>query len=186
MVCRDDKMVPFMAIQDAGAPDGWKRSPLYAKPPFNRMDEPTWYRSPDGVTHMLIRDNNFSKRILRSVSRDGGNTWTKPVYTNYPDARSKHFTGILGNKRFYLINNPNADARYPLVISTSSDGWIFENPKVIRDAPPEAYRSRERGRFGYQYPHAVERNGSLWVIYSSAKRDIEITELPLGELESPN
>lgn len=184
MVCRDDKMDPFMAIQDASAPGGWKRAPLYAKPPFNRMDEPTWYQSPDGVTHMLIRDNNFSKRILRSISRDGGNTWTKPVYTNYPDARSKHFTGALSNKRFYLINNPNADARYPLVVSSSGDGWVFENPKIIRDAPEEAYRSRERGRYGYQYPHAVEHNGSLWVIYSSGKRDIEITEVPLTELES--
>lgn len=183
MVCRDGNMNPFMALRDPGAEGGWKRVPLTAAPPFDRMDEPTWHQDRDGVIHMLIRDNTKSRRILRALSRDGGNSWTTPVYTNYPDATSKHFSGLLSSGHFYLINNPNPDARYPLVISTSADGWVFSGPKVIRDAPPETYRARAAGANGFQYPHAIEHNGSLWVIYSTNKTDIEITEIPLAELE---
>lgn len=182
MVCRDENMNLFMAIRDASISDGWKRVALTAAPPFDRMDEPTWYQDHDGVIHMLIRDNTKSKRILRAISHDGGATWSKPVYTNYPDATSKHFDGLLSNGRYFLVNNPNPDARYPLAVSVSDDGWVFRDPKIVRDAPPETYRARLGGRTGFQYPHALEHNGSLWVIYSTNKADIEVTEVPLSEL----
>jgi hypothetical protein len=180
MVCRDENMDPYMALRESDTT--WKRAPLTAAPPFNHMDEPTWYQDHEGVIHMLIRDNTKSRRILRAISRDGGNSWTTPVYTNYPDATSKHFSGQLSDGRYFLINNPNPDARYPIAISTSADGWVFRNPIVLRDAPQDVYRSKASGSTGFQYPHAVEHNGSLWVIYSTNKTDIEITEVPLSVL----
>lgn len=182
MVCRDENMDLFMATRPPDSAGDWTRVPLTAAPPFDHMDEPTWYQDGDGVIHMLIRDNTKSKRILRAISRDGGKSWTKPVYTNYPDATSKHFSGRLSDGRYFLVNNPNPDARYPIAISTSTDGWVFDNPKILRDAPPETYKARLGGRIGFQYPHAIEHNGSLWVIYSTNKADIEISELPLTAL----
>ncbi len=182
MACRDGKMNLFMALRDGDR--GWKRVPLTAAVPFDRMDEPTWYQDDDGVIHMLIRDNNRSKRILRSLSRDGGNSWTTPVYTNYPDARSKNYSGRLSDGRFFLINNPNQDARYPLAVSVSKDGWVFGNPAVIRGLPAEASLSRAGRSKDFQYPHALEHGDSLWVIYSTDKADIEITEVPLSALGS--
>ena len=33
-----------------------------------------------------------------------------------------------------------------------------------------------------QYPHALEHGGSLWVIYSTNKEDIQITEVRIADL----
>ena len=36
-----------------------------------------------------------------------------------------------------------------------------------------------KGSGTIQYPNAIEHGGSLWVIYSVNKEDIEISEIPL-------
>jgi predicted neuraminidase len=184
MVCRDSNMNVYTALRDDSAPGGWKRIPLAADPPFHKMDEPTWYRDPDGVVHMIIRDNNRSRKLIRSISRDAGVTWTKPVLTNYPDATSKNFTGRLSNGWYFLINNPNPQGRDPLSISFSRDGWTFSKPLSIRRGAPERrYAGRAKNPGSFQYPDAIEHNGSLWVIYATNKEDIEISELPVSALK---
>jgi hypothetical protein len=161
----------------------WQHVPLAGEPPFDRMDEPTWYQGPDGAIHMIIRDNNRSRKLIRAVSRDGGRTWGKPVLTDYPDATSKNFTGKLSNGWYYLINNPNPAARDPLTISFSRDGWEFAKPLAIRrGAPARRVAGRAKGSGSLQYPHAIEHGGSLWVIYSVNKEDIEISELKIRDL----
>lgn len=175
MVCRDSKMDVFTALQDPSSPSGWKRVPLASSPPFHRMDEPTWYQDRGGVVHMIVRDNNRSRRLIRSISRDAGATWSRPVLTNYPDATSKNFTGRLSNGWYFLINNPNPAGRDPLVVSFSRDGWTFSHPLTIRRGGQESSAS-------FQYPHAIEQAGSLWVAYSINKKDIEISELPIAGL----
>lgn len=170
LVCRDSNMDVSMALAEAGG--GWKRTPVRNEPPFDRMDEPTYYVAQGGEVHMIIRDNTRSGFLIRAISEDHGRTWSKPVRTNYPDATSKNFPGRLSNGWFYLINNPDQRKRDPLVITFSRDGWEFSRPLSIRS-----------GVSSVQYPHAIEHGGSLWVIYSIGKRDIEIAELPVRRLE---
>lgn len=105
------------------------------------------------------------------------------MLTNYPDATSKNFTGKLSSGWYFLINNPDPKRRDPLSISFSRDGWVFSRPVNIRvDAPPRRYSGRAKPSGSFQYPHAIEYGGSLWVIYSTNKEDIEISEFPITGL----
>lgn len=181
MVCRDSNMKVSMALADA--PGEWRHTPIASKPPFDRMDEPTFYATKGSEVHMIVRDNSRSGFLLRTVSRDHGMTWATPVRTNYPDATSKNFPGRLSNGWYFLINNPNPAKRDPLAISFSKDGWQFGRALAIRSHPPERrFAGKAKGSGTVQYPHAIEQGGSLWVIYSTNKEDIEVSEIPLAGL----
>lgn len=182
MPCRDRNMSLFVAASKT-MKDPWRRIQIDETQPFHRLDEPTIYKAGDGTLHMVIRDGANSHKLVRSVSRDGGKTWSKPVHTNYPDATSKNFTGRLSNGMYILINNPDAKSRDPLAITTSRDGWVFGNPlAVAKDAPERRFAGRAKGSRSIQYPHAMEHGGSLWVIYATNKEDIEVTEIRLSDL----
>src|SRR5690606_42048351 len=57
-------------------------------------EEPYWWVLPDGKNLMaLFRDNNRSGYLYRSFSIDNGRSWSPPVKTDFPDARSK-FHGL--------------------------------------------------------------------------------------------
>lgn len=186
MVCRDHNMEVSMALLEDAHRRSWKRTPLAAAPPFHLMDEPTWYLDPEGLVHMIVRDNNRSRKLIRALSRDGGVTWSAPVLTNYPDATSKNFTGRLSNGWYYLINNPNPEKRDPLSISFSRDGWVFTHPLNLRQGGAERrFAGRAKPSGSFQYPHAIEHAGSLWVIYATNKEDIEISEFPVARLTPP-
>ncbi len=186
MPCRDSRMNVYMAASRTLDPSGWKRTPVASEPPFHRMDEPSWYEAPDGTVHLIIRDNAKSGFLIRAVSRDCGKSWEMPVLTNYPDATSKNFAGRLSSGVLFLINNPNQKQRDPLAISFSKDGWLFGNPVAVRrQAAPSRYGRQNRTTGSFQYPHAIEQNGSIWVIYSTNKEDIEVSELPLRSLRMP-
>ncbi|MBK9168895.1 MAG: exo-alpha-sialidase [Bryobacterales bacterium] len=181
MVCRDSNMDVKMALSET--PGVWNYTPIAAEPPYDKMDEPTFYAASATEVHMIIRDNTRSGYVLRALSRDAGKTWTAPVRTNYPDATSKNFPGRLSNGWFFLINNPNQKKRDPLAISFSRDGWVFEKPLAIRKGAPERrFEGRAKGSGSLQYPHAIEHNGSLWAIYATNKEDIEVTQMPLTAL----
>lgn len=176
MPCRDSSMRLVVAV---GEPGNWKRIGINAAPPFNRMDEPTLYRAKDGSLQLIIRDGSRSHFLLRAVSTDNGNTWQGPVRTNYPDATSKNFATPLSNGLFVLINNPNPQGRDPLAISVSADGWVYQNPRAIRKG---TQMNDSSAKWSFQYPYAIEHNGSLWITYSINKRDIEVCQIKLSDL----
>lgn len=180
MPCRDSRMALKVFQEQAG---GWNVTPIHAEPPLHRMDEPTLYEAADGTVQMIIRDGARSRRLLRAVSTDGGRSWSKPVLTNYPDATSKNFVLRLKDGRYVLISNPNPQGRDPLTMSFSRDGWVFGQPLAVRKgAPPRRLSGRAKGSGSVQYPHAMEHDGRLWVIYSTNKEDIEISSFQLKDL----
>ncbi|MEP7361629.1 MAG: exo-alpha-sialidase [Acidobacteriota bacterium] len=181
MTCRDSFMQTYAAIAEPSASPKWTTKPLPGTVD-HRFDEPTWHIATDGTVHMIIRDGTRSRYLLRSVSKDNGNTWPEPVRTNYPDATSKNFTGKLSNGWYFLINNPNQNGRDPLAISFSQDGWVFDHPAALRKgAPARRFEGRSKGSGSIQYPHAIEKDGSLWVIYSTNKEDIEISQFKIAD-----
>ncbi|MEZ5355494.1 MAG: sulfatase-like hydrolase/transferase [Bryobacteraceae bacterium] len=186
MPCRDKRMDVFLAAASAPGPGAWKFTPIASDPPFHKMDEPTLYKAADGTVHMIIRDGARSGYLIRSISRDDGKSWSKPVHTNFPDATSKNFTGRLSNGSYYLINNPSQTSRDPLGIAFSKDGWTYGNPRLLRKgSPPRRFAGRAKPSGSFQYPQALEHQGSLWVIYSTNKEDIEISEYAIGALGIP-
>jgi len=183
MTCRDSFSAMHTALADSPSGGNWTVTKLAGEEPHDRMSEPSWFVDPQGNTHLIFRDARRSKYLYRSVSTDKGKTWPAPVRTNYPDATSKNFTGRLSNGWYYLINNPNQKARDPLAISFSRDGWTFDHPAALRkNMPAQRYPGRSKGGgHSIQYPHAIEHDGSLWVIYSTNKEDIEISEYKISD-----
>lgn len=181
MSCRDSYARMHTARSETADGSRWKVTRLPGEPPGDRMSEPSWYVDPEGIAHMIFRDARRSHYLYRALSRDGGRSWSSPVRTNYPDATSKNLTGRLSNGWYYLINNPNQQGRDPLSISFSRDGWTFAQPRALRSGAPEI-RIPRRGRDrGFQYPHALERDGSFWVVYSMNQEDIEISEFKISD-----
>jgi hypothetical protein len=183
MTCRDSYGRMYTAL--SASPEGadWSIERLPGEEPLDRMSEPSWYVDPEGVVHLIFRDQRRSRQLCHSISEDMGVAWTAPVVTNYPDATSKNITGLLSNGYYYLINNPNQQGRDPLGISFSQDGWTFMGPRALRkEAPSRRYPGRAKPDKSFQYPHAMEKDGSLWVIYSTNKEDIEITEYQISDL----
>jgi len=170
------------ALSDSLDGKSWTVTPLPMVPPADRMGEPSWYRGSDGVMHILFRDMGRSGFLHHSISVDNGVSWSAPVRTNYPDATSKNVAGRLPDGRIFLINNPGK-TRDPLAISLSKDGWLFDNPRLLRsNAPPLRYPGNAKHSRTFQYPHYYVHGGSLWVIYATNKEDIEISEYRLSEL----
>lgn len=187
MTCRNSKADMYTAI--SSGPDGsrWAVTKLPGEAPGDRMSEPSTYVDPQGIVHTIFRDGRGSKYLYHSISKDHGQTWTAPVRTNYPDATSKNFTGRLSNGLYYLINNPDPKKRDPLAISFSRDGWTFSQPVALRKGAPERrYAGKSKGNGSFQYPHAIEHDGSLWVIYSTNKEDIEISEFKVNSFHVSN
>lgn len=112
-----------------------------------------------------------------SYSKDCGKTWTIAQETDMSACTSKPCVGTLSTGERYLITNSLRGAnnsRNTLTIAlTAEGGEVFERLYVIRDmAIPdslkEAYSDMPNGlNTSLSYPFAMEKDGKLYVIYSS-------------------
>ncbi len=134
-------------------------------------EEPYWWILPDGNLLALFRDNAKSGFLFRAFSTDLGRTWSRPVRTNFPDARSK-FNGLrLKDGRYILVSNPNPKKRDPLALSISNDGMVFNKMAYLI------------GGRHVDYPHVIEHDGYLLVAFSGNKQMIEVLKIKVDELD---
>jgi len=185
-VWRDSRAYFYTAWSPAGA-DRWNVTRMPGPFPDYRLSETSAYVDPEGALHLIIRDQGYTRRLYHAVSFDAGSTWTIPVKTNYPDAMSKNMAGRLSNGWYYLISNPKAagaNDRDPLAITFSRDGWTFSQPLALRkNGPALRHKGGAKGAHSFQYSHAIEHDGKLWVIYATNKEDIEVTAYPISGFE---
>lgn len=143
---------------------GYKETELQA-------EEPYWWTLPDGNLQALFRDNARSGYLYRAFSTDIGRTWSTPVRTNFPDARSK-FNGLqLSDGRFVLVSNPNPEKRDPLALSISDDGMVFNKMGYLV------------GDRRVDYPHVIEKDGYLLIAFSSGKQSVEVLKIKISDLD---
>jgi hypothetical protein len=151
-----------------------------------RAKEPGWFYRKDSAIVMVFRDQGSSYRKLASVSRDRGLTWTTPQIVDTPDSRSKQSAGNLPDGTAYMINNPSGNRdRFPLVITLSDDGFVFDRAYLIRSGGDDLQPMRFSGlykRKGYSYPKSVIWGDYLYVSYATNKEDVEITRIPIDSL----
>ena len=186
MTRRDHNLKVSMLIGGVEAPNQWSDIPLTmpAGSTF-RPDEPTLSVLPDGRVLGYFRDNSHSKRLFRAVSVNNGQSWSEPVKTNFPDATSKSFPLRTSRGYYVLISNANPapQQRIPLCLSVSEDGLTYTRiarlpvPTSPQDFQP---RSGARKAAGFQYPHAIEHDSNLLIIYS---RDMKTEESILVSLD---
>lgn len=167
-----DRGVHYMFGGVAGF-DEWESVPAVPYEGDFLAEEPYWWVLPDGVNLLaLYRDNARSGYLFRAFSSDNGRSWSRPVRTDFPDARSK-FSGLrLKDGRFVLVSNPNPARRNPMTLAISEDGIVFTKMGYLV------------GSRHVDYPHVMEHEGHLFVAFASAKQTVEVLRIDLAELDS--
>jgi predicted neuraminidase len=172
MTRRDHKGDIYLLFGGEEAFDRWESVPLQERHGAELSgEEPYWWILPDGSLSALFRDNNRSGFLYRAFSTGSGRTWSRPVRTNFPDARSKFFGLQLEDGRFVLVSNANPNKRDPLTIAVGDDGMVFTK------------MGRLVGGRHVDYPHAIEHDGHLYVAFASAKQTVEILEIRIADLD---
>ncbi|MAP94948.1 MAG: hypothetical protein CMK07_08355 [Ponticaulis sp.] len=159
---------------------------LESEGPTSRELEPSWFVNANGNPVMVFRDQGGSFKTIASESRDKGLTWSAPVLSDFPDSRSKQSAGNLGDGTVFRVNNPRRDReRYPLVLSLSEDGQVFDRAYVVRSGLTDLPAMQHDGRYkriGYSYPKSFVHNGFLYIAYATNKERIELTRIPVSSL----
>lgn len=189
MVRRAHDLKVSMLVGGTESPLVWKNIPL-AIPPGSkfRADEPVLTVLPDGRVIGLFRDNGGSKRLYRALSVDHGRSWSEPLVTNFPDATSKFFTLRTSRGYYVLISNANPapEQRIPLCLAVSEDGITYTRlARLPVPTAPQDFRPRTGARkaAGFQYPHAIEHDGRIQVIYSRDMKTVETIQVSLDVID---
>ena len=168
---------------------GWKRGSFQYSGTGDQSTEmePSWYYKPDGTVVMIFRDQSSSYHKLAAVSTDRGETWSKSVKTNMPDARTKQSAGNLPDGTCFMAGNPVTNkARKPLALTLSKDGTTFDKAYLLRDAnsiQPLRYEGKAKSsNSGYSYPKSMVYGNYLYVSYATNKEDVEYSRIPLSSI----
>ena len=166
-----DKGVEFL-IGGVTALDSWISVPVVGAGAgvALKAEEPIWWKLPDGNLQALFRDNGKSQYLYRAFSTDSGRTWSTPVRTDFPDARSKLHGLRLSDGRYALVSNSNPKKRDPLTLALSDDGMVFNQLFYVVG-----------GRW-VDYPHMIEHGGYLYIAHSGAKMSVEIERVRIADL----
>ena len=181
---------PYFTDDPAGI-SGWTKGEIKNLPSdknISRELEPSWFYQKNGAIVMIFRDQKGSHKKLASISKDNGETWSKPTLINTPDSRSKQSAGNLPDGTAYMVNNPTENkTRFPLAIILSEDGYIFDKAFLLRsgaeeDLQPLKYPGKYK-RPGYSYPKSVLWGDYLYISYATNKEDVELTRVPVSSLQ---
>ena len=136
----------------------------------------TWYQTDDGRIWMFYRDGAFSCRLALSFSDDGGDTWSQPLLTDFPNTCSRPFAGRLTDGRYYIAGN-NYDRlldRRSMLLALSDDGTQFDRMVTVVSGNPTRRIEGKHKEDGYHYPNCLADGDKLFVAYSYNKEDIEV------------
>jgi len=153
---------------------------------ISREIEPSWFYRKDGALVMIFRDQKSTFKKMSSISLNNGKTWTTPVIVDTPDSRAKQSAGNLPNGTAFMVNNPSGSKdRFPLVITLSRDGFLFDKAFLIRSGADDLHPMRFQGKYkrvGYSYPKSIVWGPYLYVGYATNKEDVELSRIPLESL----
>ncbi len=172
---------------DASGRSGWRRASFQCEDngKQSRCLEPSQYVTNDGSLVMLFRDQQSSFRKMVSYSSNRGASWTAPVVSSLPDARTKQCAGNLPDGTAFMVSCPTGmKQRWPLVLQLSADGYTFTRRILLRgesDLPPRRYEGRAK-TLGYSYPKAFVHGGYLYIGYAVNKESVACTRVALNIL----
>ncbi|MFH5832996.1 exo-alpha-sialidase [Halalkalibaculum sp. DA384] len=171
-----ERGVDFM-VGGVEAYDQWETYPVLGSNTELAAEEPYWWILPDGESLMaLFRDNNRSGYLYRSFSIDNGRTWSKPVQTDFPDARSKFHGLRMSDGRYVLVSNSHPKNRDYLTLAISDDGMVFN----------ELYYLVGGQQNGVDYPMVMEHEGYLYIAHSGGyggrKQSVEVQKVRISDL----
>ena len=139
-----------------------------------------FYHLPDG------RVVGLWKYALTAISKDGGHSWPASAVRapGFVNANAKIWGQRTSDGKYATVYNPS-EFRWPLAISTSSDGLNYTNLLLVNgEIAPMRYGGAYKS-YGPQYTRGIiEGNGQvpdnhLWVTYSMNKEDIWVADIPV-------
>ena len=147
--------------------------------------EANWYQTDDYVMHLLMRSN--SGYLWHSESYDNGESWTAAYPTQFTDDNTMCYIGTLPDGRYYYVGSPlysGSDARTPLMLYISEDGYNFSEQYVLCDADYDIKKSGFAKCGGYGYPECCIYDGYVYIIYSLGKEIMEVTRFKISDLDN--
>lgn len=151
----DGYVVGLCGISDDGGAT-WRSSAVM---PGAALNQPSLVQKKDGTVVAYFREeDDVLHRILRSESRDNGETWTVAEYTELPNPNASVEVLGLRDGRWLLVYNDTEQERESLVLSLSDD----------EGATWKATRPLERAAGGaFHYPFMIQTaDGRVHVTYT--------------------
>lgn len=135
------------------------------------------------------------KQSYAALSPDNGLTWSAPrKMSSLIMAGGKNWGQRTADGRYAMCYNPIATQqyRYPLIVTSSDDGILFDNMGVVHgEVPPRRYYGENKD-FGPNYVRGITEGettppgNNMWITYSVNKEDIWISRIPLPIRMSTN
>jgi len=125
--------------------------------------QPSLALNKDGSITILMRDNGPApKRLMKSVSRDGGYTWSSVVDTDIPNPGTAADVVVLQSGNRALVLNDIEEGRHRLSVWLSTDeGKTWPYRKILVNGKPG---SAVRGH----YPAIIQgKDGQTHVSYTN-------------------
>lgn len=128
------------------------------------LDQPAIVELPDKSVLAYYRSTQSKGIIMKTVSQDGGLTWTDPEETEFPNPESGIAMTALDNGNLALVYNNSARHRYPLTIALSRDnGKTWPWRRDIETDPHE-----------FSYPCVIQSgDGLIHVTYTWKRTHIK-------------
>jgi len=128
------------------------------------LDQPAIAELPDGSVLALFRSTIPKSTIMKSLSRDGGLTWSEPVETEFPNPEAGIALTRLNDGALVLVYNNSRTARTPISAALSVDGgetWPWR-------------RDIESGPCEFSYPCVIQTaDGFIHVTYTWKRTNIK-------------
>lgn len=152
--------------------DTWTKCDYIVRPRKDfglvKMIQPTLWEDDNGDVHALMRTDKG--RIYKSISEDGGLTWSKAERTELPNNNSGIDCVRVPDGRIFLVFNPveeNWGERSPLELAVSEDnGKTFTTAAVLEN--------QEGGEFSY--PSITFYDNRLYIAYTYNRKKIMFCE----------
>ncbi|MBL8294134.1 MAG: exo-alpha-sialidase [Bryobacterales bacterium] len=146
-----------------------------------RCSAPSFFHRADGKVVGICKVADVT------LSGDEGKTWSPAVraatiITNNAKVWGQRTPG----GQFALVYNPVEFGvqRWPLAVSTSADGIVFDTLNLVNgEVPPRRFLGKSKD-FGAQYVRGIAEgngdpgDGAFWVTYSMNKEDIWVSRIP--------
>ncbi len=149
-----------------------KSSPIYVPGHLNGIIQPTVWVDDDGSLRMLARARGLG-RIVKSISKDNGKTWSPGELTELPNPSAGIDAVKLKDGRVALIYNHTESGRHNLSIALSEDdGDTWKTAVTLENQPKE-----------YSYPAMIQgSDGRLHATYTYNRERIKYVVLDPSQM----
>ncbi|HEY8966807.1 MAG TPA: sialidase family protein [Candidatus Methylacidiphilales bacterium] len=143
----------------------------------NHLLEPQVVELRDGSVAMLLRSMSEGV-LLKSLSRDGGETWSAPERTEIPNPSAKVNVLRHSDGRIFLLHNPNGSTENKMEARTPLSLWVSDDDMKTWRVKADLVVSRNGKGLNYPSGFLDEAGNRLRFVWEDA-HSLFLCEVPL-------